>query len=403
MVGGNMSLVKAWDDTVDKLKGRLSKWKLKTLSIGGRLTILKSVLGSTPIYNMSLYKVPKTVLNSMEAIRRKFFNGIHDAERKVAWVKWSKVLASKNQGGLGVSSFYALNRALLVKWVWRFLSHDNSLWARVIYAMHDRWIWDMNGDGVSRVKDVRILLDEVFLPNDATHTRWIKSIPIRVNIFAWKLDMKFKPSEAPLSANYVPASPDYFPISDPESHLEESSEEDPSEDDSFDDDAPEIAKAIGVQAAPAPLALSPTTPALVVQSSPAPKLSPPRKRVKGASSGVQLDVLAETAIEAKLDDHSEMIGKMYEYLLDIPLTRLETTEHDLEASRARLVSFEQEIASLQAKARAAEQRDEISQDRILVESYKVEEMVVRKEDCDVVSKVQEWPYGVFVSSHEEFC
>ncbi|GJR94135.1 retrovirus-related pol polyprotein from transposon TNT 1-94 [Tanacetum coccineum] len=77
-VGGNNSLIKAWDESINKLKTRLSKWKLKTLSIGGRLTLLKSVLGSTPIYNMSLYKVPKAVLSSMEAIRRDFFNGSQD-------------------------------------------------------------------------------------------------------------------------------------------------------------------------------------------------------------------------------------------------------------------------------------------------------------------------------------
>ncbi|GKE16325.1 RNA-directed DNA polymerase, eukaryota, partial [Tanacetum coccineum] len=129
------------DDTINKLKmrlskWRLSKWKLKTLSIGGLLTLLKSVLGSTPIYNMSLYKVPKTVLNSMEAIQRNFFNGTQDDERKITWVKWTKMLASKKQGGLGVSSFYTLNRALLIKWVWRFLSRDNSLWARIIHAIH---------------------------------------------------------------------------------------------------------------------------------------------------------------------------------------------------------------------------------------------------------------------------
>ncbi|GJX72977.1 hypothetical protein Tco_0311572 [Tanacetum coccineum] len=35
MVGGTMSTVKAWDDTICKLNSRLSKWKLKTLSIGG--------------------------------------------------------------------------------------------------------------------------------------------------------------------------------------------------------------------------------------------------------------------------------------------------------------------------------------------------------------------------------
>nr|GEZ60064.1 RNA-directed DNA polymerase, eukaryota [Tanacetum cinerariifolium] len=117
MVGGNSSTIKAWDDTIGKLKARLSNWKLKTLLIGGRLMLLKSVLGSNPIYNMSLYKVPKSVLHLMESIRRNFFNGIQGDERKITWVKWSKVLASKKYGGLGVSSYYAFNRALLFKWV----------------------------------------------------------------------------------------------------------------------------------------------------------------------------------------------------------------------------------------------------------------------------------------------
>nr|GFC21613.1 RNA-directed DNA polymerase, eukaryota, reverse transcriptase zinc-binding domain protein [Tanacetum cinerariifolium] len=57
--GGNMSLVKEWDESIAKLKKKLSKWKLKTLSVGGRLTLLKAVLGSTPIYNISLFKAPK--------------------------------------------------------------------------------------------------------------------------------------------------------------------------------------------------------------------------------------------------------------------------------------------------------------------------------------------------------
>nr|GEZ58185.1 RNA-directed DNA polymerase, eukaryota [Tanacetum cinerariifolium] len=96
---------KAWSDLIQKLRSRLSKWKVKTLSIGGRLTLLKSVLGASPIYNMSIYKVPK-------------------------------VLAAKKNGGQGVSSFHALNHALLLKWVWRYISQDGSLWYRVIQAIH---------------------------------------------------------------------------------------------------------------------------------------------------------------------------------------------------------------------------------------------------------------------------
>ncbi|GJW56219.1 RNA-directed DNA polymerase, eukaryota [Tanacetum coccineum] len=137
MVGGNMSNIKVWDDIIRKLNSRLSKWKVKSLSIGGRLMLLKSVLGSTPIYWMSLYKVPKSVLASMEAIRRKFFNGAQDNEKKVTWIKWSKVLSAKKQGGLGVSSFYALNGGLLFKWVWRIsLSVSSSSWNAIVREVH---------------------------------------------------------------------------------------------------------------------------------------------------------------------------------------------------------------------------------------------------------------------------
>ncbi|GKB49658.1 RNA-directed DNA polymerase, eukaryota, partial [Tanacetum coccineum] len=125
MIEGNTLKTDFWGDIVRKLNSRMSKWKLKTLSIGGRLTLLKSVLGATPIYNMSLFKVPKTGLNLMESIRRDFFYGFHGEAKKNFWVKWSKVLAVKKFGGLGVSSFFALNRALLFKWVWRFISRDN--------------------------------------------------------------------------------------------------------------------------------------------------------------------------------------------------------------------------------------------------------------------------------------
>ncbi|GKA08676.1 RNA-directed DNA polymerase, eukaryota [Tanacetum coccineum] len=41
-VGGNMSRKQAWKEVVDKVLSRLSRWKMKLLSIGGRLTLLKS-------------------------------------------------------------------------------------------------------------------------------------------------------------------------------------------------------------------------------------------------------------------------------------------------------------------------------------------------------------------------
>ncbi|GJW95202.1 hypothetical protein Tco_0174874 [Tanacetum coccineum] len=121
-VGGNMSRKQAWKEVVDKVLSRLSRWKMKLLSIGGRLTLLKSVLGSMPIFHMSIFKVPSSILKSLESIRSRFFNGQDPKSNKASWVKWNKVLTPKDKGGLGVSSLFALNRGLMLKWVWRFYS-----------------------------------------------------------------------------------------------------------------------------------------------------------------------------------------------------------------------------------------------------------------------------------------
>ncbi|GKC07647.1 RNA-directed DNA polymerase, eukaryota, reverse transcriptase zinc-binding domain protein, partial [Tanacetum coccineum] len=136
IVGDNMARQQAWGGIVDRVKKKLSNWKMKMLSIGGRLTLVKSVLGSLPIYNFSIFKVPKCVLNELEGIRRKFFNGHAQDSKKASWLNWNNVLMSKDRGGLGVSSLYAINRGLLVKWVWRFVTQKDSLWARSIKAIH---------------------------------------------------------------------------------------------------------------------------------------------------------------------------------------------------------------------------------------------------------------------------
>nr|GEX96289.1 RNA-directed DNA polymerase, eukaryota [Tanacetum cinerariifolium] len=82
-VGDNMSRYSSWTNTIQKVHARLSKWKVKTLSIGGRLTLFKSVLGAVPLYTLSIYKAPVGVLHEMEMIHNKFCIGGDSLEKKM--------------------------------------------------------------------------------------------------------------------------------------------------------------------------------------------------------------------------------------------------------------------------------------------------------------------------------
>lgn len=72
----------------------------------------------------------------LEKIRCRFFWGIKDGTRGIAWGSWNKVCSSLDYGGLGVGSIRAMNLSLLGKWKWRFLIEKNALWRKVICALH---------------------------------------------------------------------------------------------------------------------------------------------------------------------------------------------------------------------------------------------------------------------------
>ncbi|GJV86034.1 hypothetical protein Tco_1525932 [Tanacetum coccineum] len=48
--------------------------------------------------------------------------------------------------------------------------------------MKDRWVWALAGSGDFSVASVRKLIDDFMLPEVSSKTRWIKMIPIKVNV-----------------------------------------------------------------------------------------------------------------------------------------------------------------------------------------------------------------------------
>ncbi|XP_058749275.1 uncharacterized protein LOC131622266 [Vicia villosa] len=154
VVGGNPRRINFWNPIMSILKAKFSPWIGKLMSIGGRVTLINSVVNNLPVYYLSFFKIPNKVKKEIVKLQRNFL--WHNAiERKgVDWISWRTICKPKDQGGLGIKDIAAFNKALLIKWLWRFIKEDNALWKNILEAkygaMHERILFKIKRSPLSR-------------------------------------------------------------------------------------------------------------------------------------------------------------------------------------------------------------------------------------------------------------
>jgi hypothetical protein len=114
----------------------LGGWANKFISLGGRITLLNSVLNAIPIFYLSYLKILISVWKKIRRLQREFLWGGRGGRKKLCWVKWDAVCQPKRWGGLGVKDIRAVNISLLAKWRWRLLNDDKALWKEVIRSKY---------------------------------------------------------------------------------------------------------------------------------------------------------------------------------------------------------------------------------------------------------------------------
>jgi hypothetical protein len=75
-VGGDFRRLNFWEPVISHIKARLSSWKSKFLSFGGRLVLLKSILTSLHVYVLSFFRAPSGIISSIESLFIRFFGGL---------------------------------------------------------------------------------------------------------------------------------------------------------------------------------------------------------------------------------------------------------------------------------------------------------------------------------------
>ncbi|XP_058746451.1 uncharacterized protein LOC131619364 [Vicia villosa] len=116
---------RVWKDVVSNIKSRLSMWKGRNISIGGRVTLIGSVLNAILIYTLSFFKAPSKIIQEIRGLLSNFLWNGNVNKRCIHWVKWENVCKPKEKGGLGI-------RDVVLASCVEVLNRDDSSWWRDI-------------------------------------------------------------------------------------------------------------------------------------------------------------------------------------------------------------------------------------------------------------------------------
>lgn len=130
------SKVKLFAYLKEKLGKRISTWHSKTLSQGGKEVLIKAVGSSIPVSAMSVYKLPKTVIDGLSQALACFWWSNVEHKRKIHWLSWEKMCLSKEMGGMGFKELESFNQALLAKQAWRLLHFEDILMSQVLKSKY---------------------------------------------------------------------------------------------------------------------------------------------------------------------------------------------------------------------------------------------------------------------------
>lgn len=93
--------------------------------------MVKTVVESIPVYWLSLFKVPKSILHSLRRLAASYLWSGSDGDNKFHLANWGMITRPKPLGGWGLCDLALFSQALHMKCLWRGFISD-TLWSRII-------------------------------------------------------------------------------------------------------------------------------------------------------------------------------------------------------------------------------------------------------------------------------
>jgi hypothetical protein len=122
---------KDWRVVEERFQKKVGSWKGKLLSSGERLVLINSVLSSLPMFMMSFFIIPKSVLEKLDYYISRFLWQCDEHKKKYRLAKWSILHKPKSVGGMGIIDLDIQNKCLLSKWIIKLVNEDGT-WQQVL-------------------------------------------------------------------------------------------------------------------------------------------------------------------------------------------------------------------------------------------------------------------------------
>lgn len=106
---------KHFEGLMKKTSGRILSWKSKLLTAGERYILIKHVLQSIPIYQLSVMNPPKSIVNHLHKMIANFFWGECVETSGKHWVAWDRLCCPPLKGGIGYGSLQYMVDVLFAK------------------------------------------------------------------------------------------------------------------------------------------------------------------------------------------------------------------------------------------------------------------------------------------------
>ncbi|CAM8940407.1 unnamed protein product [Rhodiola kirilowii] len=126
----------AFRGIVEKVWKRVNDWKGKLLSAAGKEILIKAVLQALPVYTMSVYSVPRKVVDDISKLIYQFWWNKREGNRGISWLNKETLQKKKCDGGLGFKDLRIFNDAILMKVVWRMIKYPQLLMSKILYAKY---------------------------------------------------------------------------------------------------------------------------------------------------------------------------------------------------------------------------------------------------------------------------